>query len=617
MFPLPHNPTGIVIAKRFARPGAILFGFFALTFLAAAAALQPDEVIIPDAGSAANTSRIWQVSGAGVNTAVASGGTDFDAPRMVIAPGPSRVYFYNYKVNADGGSFVDAVYSVDPGSGTVALVSGAARGSGDANTTLTNATDATMAWNPATGKILVGRGYGTQTSIPISPYPAGVLQIDPVSGDRSYLTGDGVGTGGTLTAVVGVAVSPLGQVYILDQDHSSDPTNILLYAVASNGDRTAIGSNLLGSGKLAGANFMTYDNANDALIVSDANGIFRLSPGDGSLTQIVATGSLPDSAAPVAAMADAAGTSIYYYNRGGVKGIYKFSGGAASLFLTGTGNFTQDGNNVQSMTLVRSGIPIVTSSGTASGDTSSAFTYTITATEQPASFSVTGTLPAGIALDSSSGVISGTTSQAGTFNVTVGAINDDGTGTKSLAITIADTTPPVINSISAPASGVYHPGDNLDFTVNFSESVTVTGSPRLPIVIGATAQNATYQSGSPGTAIVFRHTVQTGDFDSDGVALASPLTLNGGDIKDAAGNNAVLTFSFTNPSAAKVSSPATHFTVSLPGSATAGTAVTATVTALDVNNNTVFDHTGTAHFTSNDGVAEVPADYTFVAGDNG
>src|SRR5262249_46644845 len=59
---------------------------------------------------------------------------------------------------------------------------------------------------------------------------------------------------------------------------------------------------------------------------------------------------------------------------------------------------------------------------------------------------------------------------------------------------------------------------------------------------------------------------------------------------------------------------ATHYTVSTPGSATAGTAFTLTVTAQDTFNNTVTSYTGTAHFTSTDGQASLPANSTLNSG---
>src|SRR5207244_659102 len=46
-------------------------------------------------------------------------------------------------------------------------------------------------------------------------------------------------------------------------------------------------------------------------------------------------------------------------------------------------------------------------------------------------------------------------------------------------------------------------------------------------------------------------------------------------------------------------------------------AFSATVTAQDQFNNTGTGYTGTIHFTSSDPAAVVPADYSFVGGDNG
>jgi hypothetical protein len=57
-----------------------------------------------------------------------------------------------------------------------------------------------------------------------------------------------------------------------------------------------------------------------------------------------------------------------------------------------------------------------------------------------------------------------------------------------------------------------------------------------------------------------------------------------------------------------VTLPATHFQVSAPGSAPAGTMFTITVTALDATEAIVVGYTGTVHFTSTDGAATLPAD---------
>jgi hypothetical protein len=64
-------------------------------------------------------------------------------------------------------------------------------------------------------------------------------------------------------------------------------------------------------------------------------------------------------------------------------------------------------------------------------------------------------------------------------------------------------------------------------------------------------------------------------------------------------------------------SAATHFSLSAATGSTAGQAVPVIVTALDAYNNPVAGYSGTVHFTSSDGQAGLPADYTFMPSDNG
>jgi hypothetical protein len=60
--------------------------------------------------------------------------------------------------------------------------------------------------------------------------------------------------------------------------------------------------------------------------------------------------------------------------------------------------------------------------------------------------------------------------------------------------------------------------------------------------------------------------------------------------------------------------PATHFSVTAPPSGTAGSAISLTVKALDQFGNTAIGYTGTVHFTSSDGVANLPSDSTLSSG---
>lgn len=108
-----------------------------------------------------------------------------------------------------------------------------------------------------------------------------------------------------------------------------------------------------------------------------------------------------------------------------------------------------------------------------------------------------------------------------------------------------DTTAPVVTSVVVPSNGHYRAATNLNFTVNFDESVFVNtgvGTPRIALTIGASTVYADYLSGTGTTALVFRHVVQAGETDTDGITVGA-LGTNGGTIQDAAGNNATLTLS--------------------------------------------------------------------------
>ncbi|GAB6110157.1 Ig-like domain-containing protein [Fusibacter bizertensis] len=110
---------------------------------------------------------------------------------------------------------------------------------------------------------------------------------------------------------------------------------------------------------------------------------------------------------------------------------------------------------------------------------------------------------------------------------------------------LIDAIAPTVGSVSVPSNATYTAGDNLDFTVNFSENVTVNtagGTPYISITLntGGTV-NASYQSGSDTSALVFRYTIQPGNNDADGITVGASITANGGTLKDASGNSATLT----------------------------------------------------------------------------
>ncbi|TDF95183.1 DUF5011 domain-containing protein [Paenibacillus piri] len=126
-------------------------------------------------------------------------------------------------------------------------------------------------------------------------------------------------------------------------------------------------------------------------------------------------------------------------------------------------------------------------------------------------------------------------------------------GVGSTAAVLVDTAAPAVTSVSVPANGAYKAGDNLDFTVNYGENVTVNtagGTPQLPLTVGSTGVNASYVSGSGTSALVFRYTVQNGDNDADGISVGAALSVNGSTLRDSAGNNASLALNSVGSTAA-------------------------------------------------------------------
>ena len=95
----------------------------------------------------------------------------------------------------------------------------------------------------------------------------------------------------------------------------------------------------------------------------------------------------------------------------------------------------------------------------------------------------------------------------------------------------------------------------IPFTINMSESVNVTGTPRIAVDVGGVTRYATYASGTGTSALTFNYDMVAGDVDLDGVTLTSPIDLNGGTLKDLNGNNATLTFTVPNTSNIKVNYP--------------------------------------------------------------
>lgn len=166
--------------------------------------------------------------------------------------------------------------------------------------------------------------------------------------------------------------------------------------------------------------FAFYPNLDILLELQDANGV------------VVASAN-PDQALNASINQDVAAGVYYVKVKGTGRGDVLGDGYSSYGSL---GHYTLTGTLPSGSTQLA---PVITSASSASGVQGQPFTYQITATNSPTSYSATG-LPAGLTINTSSGLISGTPTVAGASNIALGATNAAGTGNGSLALTVTSNT---------------------------------------------------------------------------------------------------------------------------------------------------------------------------------
>ena len=249
-------------------------------------------------------------------------------------------------------------------------------------------------------------------------------------------------------------------------------------------------------------------------------------------------------------------------------------------------------------------------------------TFTLTTTEA-VTVNTTGGTPTLTLNDGSTATYSGGSgTTALTFSYTVGAgqniaalaatavnlnggtIQDGAGNAASLSLTgltqtgpqIDTTTPTISSLVESPSSGDLDAGKTVTLTLDTSEVVTVNttgGTPTLTLNDGGTA---TYSGGSGTNALTFSYTVGAGQ--NTAALAATAVNLNGGTIKDGAGNAASLSLTGLTQTGPQIDT--TSPTVSSV-TATAGDYGTGQVLTLTLNMSEAVNVTGTPTLTLNDG----------------
>jgi hypothetical protein len=207
------------------------------------------------------------------------------------------------------------------------------------------------------------------------------------------------------------------------------------------------------------------------------------------------------------------------------------------------------------------------------------------------------TLPANSTLTNGTGSFSASLKAAGNQTITAtDTVNNSVTGTSnSIAVSAAGATH---FSVSAPSSVTA--GSALNFTVAALDSFNN---------VAAAYSGTVHFSSSDGQAVLPSNSTLANGAGSFSATLKSPgnQTITA---TDAANSSITGTSNTTTVSAGA----ATHFSVSAPAAATAGSAFSFTVRALDQFDNTANGYSGTVHFSSSDGQAVLPSDSALASG---
>jgi hypothetical protein len=467
--------------------------------------LATSSLVVSDSGSSANNSGILGVDPSSGNRTQITGnglgsGAAIDNPQFATVAANGTIYYY--ETTASGTA--DGVVAVNPANGARTLVSGGSGplGSGSAFVAVTG-----LAWDLSTST-LIASDAGTSSS------NSGIIRVDPSTGDRTFVTGNGAGSGVALDVPEFATVTLGGTIYYFEEG-ASGTANSVISVNPTGGARSILSGDGVGSGTAFIAPTWVAA-ANLAPVISDASLAASGTVGVGFVTYTI---SAIDSPVSFSAIGLPSGLLLNPAN-GQITGIPSQAG----VFDVTIGATNAAGTGTATLVITISSVTLTVSPGSLPGTSiGAAYSQTITASggTPPYSFLVTSGTPVPGLLLSSGGVLSGGPTTAGTFTFTVTATDSSTgvgapfTGSQAYTVVVAQasqtinftTIGTVMQGLPYTLSATASSGLPVTLTV-LSGDATITGTSLkilnlLPVTIVASqGGNATYSAAASVTQTV-------------------------------------------------------------------------------------------------------------------
>jgi hypothetical protein len=562
-----------------------------------------------------NTIREYTTSGATVNTALISG---LSTPTSIAVSG-SNLFVTNFGPVAT--DYI-AEYTTSGATVNASLISGPGLGNGNGPAIAVSGSNLYVAtFNGVIGEYTTSGG--TVNASLNSTLPTGTSEGIVVFGSNLFVTNYSANTIGEYNAVTGA---------VINASFISGLSNPWGLAVS--------GSNLFvtnsGNGTIGEYNAVTGAVINASLVSGLSS--------PGSIVVVPLATHFSVSAPATAATGSAFNVTVTALDASnntvtGYSGTVQFTSSDSQAVLP-TNTTLTNGAGTFSVTLKTAGTQTVTATDTVTSSiTGTSNNITVSAVAGPAthfSVSAPSSATAGTAISVTVTALDGSnataTGYSGTLNITssdnqltplFSQTLTNGVGTfsvifRSLGTQTVTATDTVTSSITGISGSIYVTTPPTHFEVFASGSATsATAGTALNFQVNAldssnalTGYTGTMRfTSTDGSASLPANTTLT-----NGTGTFSVTFKTAGYQTITATDTVTSSITGTSNTITVSAGPATHFSVSAPASAAAGTAFILTVTALDAYSNTATGYTGMVKFTSTDGQASLPANTTLTSG---